>query len=200
MIHAHLLPDGRLLFWSRREAGQDLNPHDCQPRIWDRKTGLFANPPKPGWNLFCSGHTFLPDGRLFVVGGHLSDFHGSPQAAIYDPVANTWTASATRCAAAGILRPPHWPTGACSSHSGPTRMGILTTLNRSGRTTPWRTIVNFNAPPLYPRMHVISDGRVFMSGPLPLTQFLDTSGAGNWTPFQYRLSQPTSGLCPFGDV
>jgi hypothetical protein len=30
-------------------------------------------------------------------------------------------------------------------------------------------------------MHVVPDGRVFMSGPLPLTQFLDTSGPGTWT-------------------
>jgi galactose oxidase len=30
-------------------------------------------------------------------------------------------------------------------------------------------------------MHVVPDGRVFMSGPLALTQFLDTGNASNWT-------------------
>ncbi len=175
MIHAHLLPDGRLLFWSRREAGQDLNPHDCQPRIWDRKTGLFANTPKPGFNLFCSGHTLLPDGRVFVVGGHLSDFHGSPQAAIYDPVANTWTDIAD------TLRGRWYPTAVALADGGvlvsfgADTNGNLNDTQQVWKDNTWRTIVNFNAPPLYPRMHVIPDGRVFMSGPLPLTQFLDTS-------------------------
>jgi galactose oxidase len=196
MIHAHLLPDGRLLFWSRREAGQNLDPHDCQPRIWDPKTGLFANTPKPGFNLFCSGHTFLPDGRLFVVGGHLSDFHGSPQAAIYDPVANTWTDIAN------TLRGRWYPTavtladGGVLVSFGADTNGNLNDTQQVWKDNTWRTIVNFNAPPLYPRMHVISDGRVFMSGPLPLTQFLDTSGAGNWTPFQNRISNRLQDYAP----
>ena len=45
-------------------------------------------------NLFCSGHTFLPDGRLFVAGGHLADGAGVNQTTIYDPVAGTWTPGA----------------------------------------------------------------------------------------------------------
>ena len=40
-------------------------------------------------NLFCSGHAFLPDGRLLVAGGHLADSHGLNQATIYDSGANT---------------------------------------------------------------------------------------------------------------
>ena len=42
-------------------------------------------------NLFCSGHTFLPDGRLMVVGGHLFDSQGVNQSCIYDPATDTWT-------------------------------------------------------------------------------------------------------------
>jgi hypothetical protein len=45
----------------------------------------------------------------------------------------------------------------------------------------WTNTVTFDPPPCFPRMHVVSDGRVFMSGPLPLTRFLDLSGAGKWT-------------------
>src|SRR4051794_30247564 len=67
-IHTHVLPDGRVLYWSRREAEDkdNLHPPDCKPRIWDPKekdqakaTKLTAN--TPGFNLFCSGHTFLAD-------------------------------------------------------------------------------------------------------------------------------------------
>ena len=35
--------------------------------------------PAPSW-LFCAGHDFLSDGRLFVAGGHISDLHGLPDA------------------------------------------------------------------------------------------------------------------------
>src|SRR5690348_173209 len=91
MVHASVLPDGKVLFWSRREAGEGLDPHDCVPRIWDPKTRAVTQTPRPGYNLFCGGQAFLPDGRLFVAGGHLGDFRGSPHASIYDPGANTWT-------------------------------------------------------------------------------------------------------------
>jgi hypothetical protein len=53
--------------------------------------------------------------------------------------------------------------------------------NAGASPNPWRSIVNFVGPPYYPRMHVVSNGKVFMPGPLALTQFLDTSGAGMWT-------------------
>ena len=45
----------------------------------------------------------------------------------------------------------------------------------------FRSIVNFVNPPLFPRMLVVPDGRVFMSGPNVLTQFLTTSGATGWS-------------------
>ena len=45
-------------------------------------------------NLFCSGHTFLPDGRLLVVGGHRRDSDGLNQATLYDWTTNTWTPTA----------------------------------------------------------------------------------------------------------
>ncbi len=45
-------------------------------------------------NLFCSGHAFLPDGRLLVVGGHRRDSDGLNQATLYDWTTNTWTPTA----------------------------------------------------------------------------------------------------------
>jgi galactose oxidase len=36
-------------------------------------------------NLFCSGHTFQPDGKLLVVGGHWKDGWGIDQACIFNP-------------------------------------------------------------------------------------------------------------------
>src|SRR5262245_53117423 len=97
-IHMHVLPTGKVLFWSRREwrdnqPAEGLDPHDCTPRILDPDTRAVTETAKPGFNLFCSGHTFLADGRLFVVGGHIADAQGEDKTAIYDPFANTWTRS-----------------------------------------------------------------------------------------------------------
>ena len=108
----------------------------------------------------------------------------------------TGRASPTHYAAAGIRQLTPLPDGGVLVSFGSDQNGDLNDTQQVWKDNQWRTIVNFNAPPLYPRMHVLGDGRVFMSGPLPLTQFLDTSGAGSWTPSTDRPSQHP-GLCPF---
>jgi galactose oxidase len=191
MIHAHVLPNGKVLFWSRREAGEDLdtmnNPghiRHCTPRIWDPKSGTITATPRLNiHNLFCSGHTFLPDGRLFVAGGHISDSHGSTQTEIYDPNMNTWTRMEDTVGGRWYPTAVTLPDGNVLVSFGNRRDGGLNDTQQVWEGNHFRTNIvgQFNGPPLYPRMHVVPDGRVFMSGPLPLTQFLNTSGSGEWT-------------------
>ena len=104
-IHAHVLPNGRVLMWGRRDT-KDLDDHVCTPFVWDpteptkppdpmnptaTPTAITTdtNPKQLEVNLFCSGHAFLPDGRLLVVGGHLKDSDGLNQATLYDWTTNT---------------------------------------------------------------------------------------------------------------
>jgi galactose oxidase len=73
------------LYWGRRSVVGDmnfasLNEHACKTYLWAPATGQSVqtrNSPTlaggGGVNLFCSGHSFLPDGRLLVIGGHLFD-------------------------------------------------------------------------------------------------------------------------------
>lgn len=182
MIHASLLPNGQVLFWSRREAGQTLDERNCIPRLWDPKSRLVTQLPSPGYNLFCSGQSLLPDGRVFVAGGHRGgDLRGERHASIFDPGSNTWVKTAD-------MNAGRWYPTVVSLSDG----GVLAIFGTDENTNPntipqvwkdgkWRDIVNFNVPPLYPRMHVVPSGSVFMTGPLPLTQFLNTDGPGNWT-------------------
>lgn len=66
-VHAALLPNGRVLLFDR--IGNQ--------RVWNPATLTSSTPAQPPGraNLFCSGHCFLPDGTLLVVGGH--DDHDS---------------------------------------------------------------------------------------------------------------------------
>jgi len=196
MIHAHVLPNGKVLFWGRREAGQDLNPHECTPRIWDPTMGtgtaaIVETANKPGYNLFCSGHAFLADGRLFVAGGHQFDGKGEPHVTIYDPEHNMWTPLDTLPDMSG----GRWYPTAVTLSDG----GVLVSFGTNEQGKPnvtqqvWKdggwwdlTTATFINAPYYPRMHLVSDGRLFMSGPLRLTQFLDAGGTGTWMPFSDR--------------
>ncbi len=81
--HVHLLPTGKVLIWPGFfDAG-------AVPRLWDPLTESLTNPATPGNNIFCTGHTFLADGRLLVAGGHIDDNVGLPNARAYDAFANT---------------------------------------------------------------------------------------------------------------
>ena len=62
--------------WGRRDQPNDsLDVHVCTPFVWNPTDGTVTMTPYPRRadgttvNLFCSGHAFLPDGRLFVAGG-----------------------------------------------------------------------------------------------------------------------------------
>ena len=207
-IHTHVLPTGKVLFWGRRkEPGSTvfatLNEHQCFPFIWDPATETTTptqSRPKLGEgsevNLFCSGHTFLPDGRLLVVGGHLFDSQGANQACLYDPAADTWTATE-------IMNNGRWyptavtlPDGSALASSGSFASGPLQPPPNQSQTntvqqiwnTSWRSIVNFVGLPLFPRMHIAPDGRIFMCGGNAASFFLDTRGSGTWTPGPTRAA------------
>jgi galactose oxidase len=196
MIHTHVLPTGKVLFWGRREAGEDLNPHKCTPRIWDPKKGTGAGAfsetkNTPGYNLFCSSHTFLADGRLFVAGGHLFDGQGEAHVTIYNPTDDSWTKLGDLPDMSGGRWYPTVVTladGGVLVSFGSNAQGPNTT-QQVWKDGAWRDLstASFINAPYYPRMHFVPDGRVFMSGPLRLTQFLDTSGKGQWTPFSNRV-------------
>ena len=104
-IHTHVLPNGRVLMWGRRDKPDIAG----RPRVHAFSLGPgnavdndpTTDPPQPTLadgttkvNLFCSGHAFLPDGRLLVVGGHLEDSDGVNQASTLYPGHQQWTPTA----------------------------------------------------------------------------------------------------------
>ena len=74
-VHINLLPDGRLLLWGRDK--ESANGYDIQGYtnafVLDPFYMSFKSARNARTNLFCSGHSFLPDGRLLVAGGHSTE-------------------------------------------------------------------------------------------------------------------------------
>ena len=83
-IHAQLLPTGKVIFWDSY-LNADL------PQLWDPTTASITPATPSGYNIFCTGFSFLSDGRLFVTGGHISDNVGLSYASVYNPFTNSWT-------------------------------------------------------------------------------------------------------------
>ncbi|MCC2640942.1 MAG: putative galactose oxidase [Nitrospira sp.] len=222
--HAHVLPNGLILMWGRRLIpGQgSLDVHECTPFLWNPETETVIDTPQPKLangakvNLFCSGHAFLDDGRLLVMGGHNADSDGLSQAALYDWTTNTWTATAPMTAPNGDSIRRWYPTATTlpngdvlvlsGSYIDPTRkpgeQTIVEPLLQIWSKGNWKTIskadgtpLDFKALPLYPRMHVASDGRVFMSGTNGRTLLLKTTAPGNWTEVDFR-SLGARDYCP----
>jgi galactose oxidase len=193
-IHCHLLPNGKVLYWGRRDNPNDsLDVHECTPHVWDPVTRKSTPTPKPllsngaTINLFCSGHTFLPDGRLAVVGGHLKDGNGLNQATVYDYRTDKWTPLPAmnngRWYPTAITLADGSALVLSGSHFGPDgKTQIINDVLQIWDGAAWRSIVNFIGLPLYPRIHVVPSGNLFMSGTNAQTYLLDTSGAGMWTP------------------
>lgn len=101
-VHINLLPNGKFLFWGRDKApdgsGFDIEGFTTV-RLWDPFYRDFLEVNNTRTNLFCSGHSFLPDGRLLVAGGHevlesrpLNEGLGSKHTNIFDFRNSTWTA------------------------------------------------------------------------------------------------------------
>jgi hypothetical protein len=71
---------GKVLSWGKTR----------QPPVWDPATGAFTECPL-AHNLFCAGHSFLPDGRLLSTGGHIADGVGLRTTFLFDPATGSWT-------------------------------------------------------------------------------------------------------------
>ena len=102
MIHATLMPNGKVLFWGRDKVGEDFGSPTVDDevghskvRIWDPATNNIEVVDNGMTNLFCSGHTVLADGRVFIAGGHNHSHPnsriGDKETNIFDPVTKGWT-------------------------------------------------------------------------------------------------------------
>jgi galactose oxidase len=192
-IHAHVLPSGTdVLFWnSHGHHGQGL---DHNAFIWSIGTTQFTRVALRETDLYCSGHAFLPDGRLFAAGGHVSEGEGLPDANIFDSRTNTWTRLPP-------MREGRWyptvttlPNGDMLVTGGSVRYpAVMVEIPEVWETAAerWRTLDGARKwLHYYPWTHVVPDGRIYYSGLARETAFLDPSGSGKWSPGPRRVGTP----------
>ena len=189
-IHIHVLPSGKVMFWDRHN--HDAIPvWDVTPHLWDpANPSVFTPLPLPGWDIFCSGHSFLADGRLLVAGGHINDFIGATTAGIYDPSANSWTPLPNMNAGRWYPSVTILANGDALVLAG-TRAGYgdINPLPQvwQAKSGTWRNLNGAELgtipvwPDFYPYAYLTSNGKVFVAGPQQTARYLDTSGTGHWT-------------------
>ncbi len=172
-IHATLMPDGKVLTWEDENA-------TVPAQIWDPATSTFTPVPYYITNLFCSGHTVLPDGRIMVAGGHIANWVGTNTLTFFQPATQTWSAGPNMSYARWYPNVTALPDGRQLVVSGSINCencNADTPELYDPATNTW-TLLNSATLhlPIYPHLFTLPDGRVIVTGSYELpvvTRVLD---------------------------
>ena len=177
-VHSTLLPDGRVFFVS-------YYTESTQPHVWDPVSNTFTSTSASSYALFCAGHTPLADGRIMIVGGHIADYVGYAHATIFNPATNGLAAQPDMNSGRWYPTATTLPNGDVVVVSGDinanTNVNTLPQVFQLSTHT-WRNLSTAQlALPLYPKMMVAPNGKVFEAGPGRQSRYLTTSGTGAWS-------------------
>ena len=176
-VHVALLANGKLLVVSG--SGNTSSNVPLNAGIFDPASGTLTTQ-SIGWDMFCNGMVLLPDGRPFIMGGTLQ----------YTPFFTGWNRTSTYDPATGhfldmedMVHGRWYPTstvlsdGRVLTFSGADENG-----NTNSQTEIYTVGVGWSAPaaaswtpPVYPRMHLLPNGKVFYSGWTPPSRTFDPS-------------------------
>ncbi|MGZ4690735.1 MAG: galactose oxidase-like domain-containing protein [Acidimicrobiia bacterium] len=193
-VHAALLHTGKVLLI----AGSGNDPAQFaagtfKTAIYDPTTDTLRSDITTPYDMFCSGHAFLPDGRLLVAGGTTAyastegggtPYKGEKRVRIFDPVTETYQS-------APAMAIGRWYPTVVSRGNGTlvTLAGFDDQGNHSNTFqtfNPATGVWSANQPigtfpsgigvysPTYPSMHLLADGRLFYSGVHALAAGPDT--------------------------
>ncbi len=190
-MHVALLANGKILV----VAGSG----NCPPSLAGCPTGAPYGPsnhsgallfdPSAGsftqftmsWDVFCNAMVLLPDGRAFINGGTIQydPFFGQPKSSIFDPATNTFTD------AQNMAHGRWYPT---MTTLGDGRVMTFSGGDENGNTNNTVEIYTVGSgwsqqitapftPDLYPRMHLLPNGKVFASGAPPKAYIFDPASS-----------------------
>ena len=177
-VHMHVLRPGKVLFWGDQQGAY----------LWSASGGFTPVAPKP-YRIYCTGHTFLPDGRLLVMGGTSPGTRGLRYATIFNPSTGTWTATASMAQGRYYPTATTLPNGDVLVLSGHDTAKAVVRIPEVRTASGWRRLTTAPlsiANPFYPAAFVAPNGKVFLAGFPAATAYLDVAGTGQWTPVDNR--------------
>ena len=164
-VHVALLRTGQVLIVSG--SGNVATETNFRAAVWDPAAETFQVR-SLGWDMFCNGMVTLHDGRVLINGGNLKydPFWGEPRNAVFDPMTGLFTD------VENMLHGRWYPT---VTTLGDGRVMTFSGLLETGGTNAAVELYTVGSgwsqefpagwtPPLYPRMHLSTDGRVFYAG------------------------------------
>ncbi|HEX4959649.1 MAG TPA: galactose oxidase-like domain-containing protein [Thermoanaerobaculia bacterium] len=173
-VHVALMHTGKVLVIAG--SGNEPSNKNLQAAVWDPQSATIKTF-KISWDMFCNGMVILPDGRPFVLGGTLKydKFLGEPRTSAFDPLTETF-----------VDMPPmsggRWyPTGTVLGdgsvlvYSGLNdKKSVINPTVQIFKGTAWEPAgTTFAGVPLYPREHLLPNGKVFVSGAAIDSQMYD---------------------------
>ncbi|MGH9227081.1 MAG: galactose oxidase-like domain-containing protein [Acidimicrobiales bacterium] len=204
-IHAALLRTGKVAVW----GFQDWNDGAGDARVIDPVTGDLEQP-HHAHHLFCSGHAFLPDGRVAIAGGHHDDVKSWTT---FDPETLDWAHHPPMSQGRWYPTCTAMPDGTVLTISGSTKGGPLDPGNPANNTiqffhpvdgpgpesdlpVPWCDHFPAHLPTidLYPFVFVLPSGKLFVHA-RHVTRFYDPATA-TWEAHQALTHSPISRTYP----
>jgi hypothetical protein len=186
-INAALLPNGKVLAYdSIGDQATETYPVQDHTRatVWDpvtaSQTAVTLN---DGYNIFCSGFSYLANGNIFIAGGNKDQkLDGIVQTHYFNGNTNTWSLGVNMAYARWYPTVTALGNGEMLITSGGP---AIPEVRQSDGTL--RTLSNASLSlPLYPWFDVAPDGRAFDSGPDQTMRSLDPTGAGAWQSWSSR--------------
>ncbi len=164
-VHVALMNNGEVLIVAG--SGNVATETFFQAAVWDPVSQTFQTQAL-AWDMFCNGMVVLHDGRVLVNGGNLQydPFFGEPRNAVFDPATHSFT---------NVQNMAHGRWYPTVTTLGDGRVMTFSGLLETGGTNSTVEIYTVGSgwspeypagwtPPLYPRMHLSTDGRVFYAG------------------------------------
>lgn len=196
-IHAILLPTGKVLYYTSHDG----------VRLYDPATGSVrdVNLPFPQ-NIFCSGHTVLPDGRVLVMGGTRPGyfFAGEDTSFLFDPWTESWSQGPRMNTGRWYPTPVLLGDGRVAVFSGLNAAGVTTDLVEvlDAQQQAWTVVPGANRGlSLFPRMTLLPSGEILQSGHEGRSWFFNpATGAWRMGPGQQDRWQGSSVLLEDGRV
>jgi hypothetical protein len=182
-VHSTLMPNGKVLMW---DGWQTPTP----TQVWDPANNTFQQI-TTGSGLFCAGQVQLPDGRIFVAGGHDQGTGftetGIKDANIFNPATNTWTRVADMHYDRWYPAVTALPDGRVLVVSGNTTPGHWADTPEvyDPATNTWTLLTNVNTSQVheveYPVAFVLPNGKVVVIAPSTGEARVLDVGTQSWT-------------------